>query len=578
MANTNLLSTSTQSFNDIMSNGKIYKVPDFQRDYSWNEDNWEDLWNDLMIAHESDEAHYMGAVVLQIEGNERDKIFKIIDGQQRITTLNLLVLAVIYSINELAERGVDRDENRERSGLLMKYLGEKDPASLTYTGKLFLNDNNNEFYKERLLQFRKPVSLNKLSESEKLLWKSYEFFQKHLRMVFKENGVAMATFLSKTVGELLKFIQITVQNELNAYAVFETLNSRGLELTSTDLLKNFLFMLVSKSSVDLNIVKGQWDRIVASVGLKDFPVFLRYYMNTTEELITKDKLFKRIKLKVKEKQDVLLLLDDLERYSNIYTALTKPNDDLWKTDKKLRELIDALNLFRVTVCYPVLLIVYAKYEAGEFFSLSDFKKVLSSIIQISFRFNIIAKLQTNVMEKKYNETAIKISGKIHNNRLTTAVAIINDLKSIYLDDHDFIQYFELANFNTRNSQQKKILRYILYKIEAEFHLGKKLDYEMDDGTIEHILPESLNDEWGEIFSDTDHEKLVYSIGNMTLLEPSKNKKEAGQKSMEEKKKIYSTSEYAMTKSITVNEWTPKTLNHRLEGLAKKAAGIWKIDF
>jgi Protein of unknown function (DUF1524) len=104
--------------------------------------------------------------------------------------------------------------------------------------------------------------------------------------------------------------------------------------------------------------------------------------------------------------------------------------------------------------------------------------------------------------------------------LTTPKSILQDLQTIYLDDETFRNYFELASFDPKNGQQKKVLRYILYKIEAQFVDGVKADYELDEGTIEHI----------------------------------------------------------MTKDITVREWNPTTLRHRQEKLGKVASGIWRINF
>jgi uncharacterized protein with ParB-like and HNH nuclease domain len=519
-----------------------------------------------MTAHQRDEAHYMGSIVLQIQGDERDKTFWIIDGQQRLTTLNILILAIIKNIRDLSTNGIDSESNTERANLLMNYTGQKDPASLLYSSKLFLNENNDGFYQRHLLNLRKPIG--RLIDSEKLLWNAFEFYDKRIKEVFgqRKDGAEMAGFLNKTVGELLKFIQITVKDELNAYAVFETLNSRGIDLTATDLLKNFLFMMVSKSPSDLHVVKEHWKKIITTVGLNEFPIFLRHFLNTRRELVTKDQLFKTIKQLVSKDQDVMDLLNELEEYAIVYSALSNPYDDLWKTDKEVIEYISALKLFRVTVYQPLLMIVYNS------FSFDQFKKILKATACISFRYNVIAKLQSKDMERTFNQVAIKV----FKYDLQTAASVISELKPIYLSDDTFRQYFELAAFNPRNSQQKKVLRYILYKIEAQMPNGIKTDYELDDGTIEHILPDSHTNEWRQEFSDDAHEKMVYLIGNLTLLEPSKNNKEAAQKPFEDKKVVFATSRYAITNTITVNSWTPNTLKHRQEGLGKTAAGIWRI--
>src|SRR4051812_31147720 len=111
MASVNLLDTKTVNLNEVLGNGKIYKVPQFQRDYSWTQDNWEDLWNDIALVKSTNSPHYMGSVVLQSSGAKQ---FLIIDGQQRFTTLSILTLAFIARIQTLSDNGIDIEANRER--------------------------------------------------------------------------------------------------------------------------------------------------------------------------------------------------------------------------------------------------------------------------------------------------------------------------------------------------------------------------------------------------------------------------------------------------------------------------------
>lgn len=152
MAVGHLLDTKTVNLNDILGNGKIYRVPQFQRDYSWEQDNWEDLWNDIELAAESKNAHYMGSVVLQ---STIGKEYLIIDGQQRFTTLTILTLAVIDAIQKLADKGNEVAQNKERIDILMRqYIGQKDPTSLSYSSKLFLNENNDGFFQNRLMDLK----------------------------------------------------------------------------------------------------------------------------------------------------------------------------------------------------------------------------------------------------------------------------------------------------------------------------------------------------------------------------------------------------------------------------------------
>src|SRR5690606_37465981 len=113
MAMVNLLNTAAKSFLDLIVYGKIYRVSAYQRDYSWTEEQWEDLWSDIIAMHgKPDERHYMGALV--VEGKS-DREFLIIDGQQRIATLSLLALATLAQLDRLASEGVDPEQNRERA-------------------------------------------------------------------------------------------------------------------------------------------------------------------------------------------------------------------------------------------------------------------------------------------------------------------------------------------------------------------------------------------------------------------------------------------------------------------------------
>ena len=544
------------------------QVPLFQRDYSWDEDNWEDLWNDILSSEQTGSVHYMGSVVLQ---NIDGKNYYIIDGQQRFATLSILILALINKIRILADNDVDKEANRERVEILMnQYIGQKDPTSLRYSSKLSLNENNDAFYQQRLVAFKEPVNRMKLSDSEKLLWNAYLFFSKVIDEQFKQDlsGERIAYFLNDIVGERLMFIQIVVENELNAYTVFETLNSRGLELTSTDLLKNYLFSLVAKSETDLRQVRAQWKKIIDIVGLKAFPIFLRQYLNSRMNLISKEYLFKAVKQMVQDGEQVFALLDELEKNAYVYIALFTPDDVLWENDKEIREDIRALTLFRVTQCNSLLMIAYDKL------SVADFKKVLRAIVSLSFRYNVIAKLQTNDMEKVYNRASVRI----FKSEDITVRQILEDIRPIYLNDEDFKRYFEHKVMNTNNRAMRKLVRYIIYKVEAALPKGLHAEFEIETGTREHILPEAYTEDLSADLSEEEAENYRYRLGNLTLLESKKNNREAAAKSFEEKKEIYANSQYALSRKIEASEWTPKMIHHRQARIASVACGIWKIQY
>ena len=560
----NLLDTKTLSFNEFIGNGKIYKVPPFQRDYSWEEENWEDLWNDMNSAYKNKSTHYMGAIVLQDNGGKK---FLIIDGQQRLATLSIFVLAVIKNLQNLIDQKIDPETNKERIEVIYRdFLGNKDAVSLKESSKLFLNENNDKFYQHYLLQFREPNIYRKLSDSQKLLWDCFKYFEKKLEENFKnKSGEEITNFLTKYVAENLMFIQIVVKDEINAYTVFETLNSRGVELTTTDLLKNFLFSFVAKSDIDLDRVKEQWKNIIDIVKLKEFPDFLRYFLNSKYPLVSKRELFKvTIKL-VKNREEVFSLLDDLEKSAELYVAFGNPNDDFWNDKKKEVKYISELKLFGVKLAKSVLLSAYKKFDQQEK------EKLLRVCYVVSFRYNKIGGLNPKVMEAGYNKVAIKI----FNNEIKTAKEVFENIKNaLYVSDENFENAFSTKTIST--NANKKLVRYILLGIENELS-GLDLNYEDNSSTIEHILPENPSLEWDEYFSQEDQEKYSYRLGNYALLKDFDNRKVSNDL-FKYKKEIYLNSEYKISNEIKSEEWTPDVLQIRQKKLAKVACSVWRLDF
>ena len=559
----NLMDSKTVKLSEILFNGRTYKVPPFQRNYSWKEENWEDLWEDILNTEKTGLPHYMGAVIFKVTENE-DELY-IIDGQQRLASIIVLAVACIKFLEEIIEAGIEPEKNKERVDIFSKrFIGDKDATSLFYKSKLVLNRNDNPFFQEYILKRKKPRNLRKLKESQKLLWSAFEYFYKKIKEKFQnDNGENISKFLEKVVAKKLVFIQITVEDDLSAYTVFETLNARGIELAPTDLLKNYIFSLVAES--DIENIEEKWYRIIDTVGFKKFPTFLRYFLNSYRELVRKDKLFKILKREIKDSNDVMTLLDDLEEHALLYAALNNPYDEFWNDfiDKaRIPKHLEALKIFGVTQHIPLIMAVYRKKR-------ELMEKVLRIIVTITFRYNVIGKLNPNDLEKVYNRAAIKISeGKV-----TTLESIFKELKSIYVSDDNFVSDFTYISINTRRN--KKLAKYILVNIE-NYLSGSEYDYDRGEITIEHILPENPSTEWFDSFSEDEIENFVYRVGNLTLLESSKNR-DIGNKPFPEKIEVYETSKFQLTKNINYDEWNKETITRRQKYLASLAKQIWRID-
>lgn len=562
MAVNNLLDTSTVSMSDILGNGKTYAVPPYQRDYSWKRDHWEDLWSDIISIAETDsKVHYMGSVVLQ---DMNDKKYHVIDGQQRFSTLTLIVLATIRQLQTLVDREIEIEENLERIQLLQKkFIGDKDPGSLTYSSKLKLNENNDSFFQSNLLVFRAPLNVKTLQDSDRLLWQAYSFFVERLSLYFdsENSGEKIANFLNKLIAERLMFIQIVVEDELSAYTVFETLNSRGVGLTVTDLLKNYLFSI--SSTVDLPYVKQKWKNIVDIIGLDTFPTFLRHYWISKNKLIRQDHLFRVIRESIQNSTEVIDLLDSLVENALLYNALSNYSDSFWNGDRELKYHVKELVLFKEKQAYPILIATYNNLD------IETFKKVLRFVTVITFRYTVIARLHTNTKEDVYNKAALKISA----GEATSASQIAELIKPLYPSDGDFIN--DLASKSISTKSKKKLVRYILFNIENHVS-SSQYDFEEHPATIEHILPENGNDLYLDQFPSAIHESFVYRIGNYCLLEENKNR-DCDNKSFTEKQEIYKTSTFLSTTQIGYSTWTPSSIDNRQSYLAHKAAAIWRIS-
>jgi hypothetical protein len=561
--------TMNQTYRQLMGNGLVYRIPPFQRDYSWTSDEWDDLWQDIIAMFELDgePAHYMGYLVLQSSDN---KIFDVIDGQQRLTTLSILILAALKSLKQLSDSGNEADRNNQREQQIRNsFIGYLDPITLVPQSKLVLNRHNDRFYQNHIVPLTR-LPQRGLNASEHLLRKAFEWFSDKLGTLPKRNGEDIARFIENLVDKLF-FTVITVTDELNAFKVFETLNARGVRLSATDLLKNYLFSVVSNENPHENEIKkleDDWESIVSLLGSEDFPDFLRVYWNSRYKLVRKSELFKTVRKEIQNKGSVFQLVRNLENSASIYSALKTPTDRLWNDETRAR--LQQLQMFNVRQPMSLLLAAYEKFTGQDPLT---FEKILRAISIISFRYNVICSKQTNEQERVYNDTAAEIMrGNLNNQR-----DILRNLRSIYINDDEFSTSFYNKELRTTNSRNKKLTRYILFEIEKQVS-GNDYDFESDRISIEHVLPENPSEDWPDYQSEAI-ESLTYYLGNMTLLDADDNRN-IGNCAYDKKSVIYASSVYKITQDIAreYTEWNKDKILARQRKLARLALGIWKLEF
>ncbi|MGG7056176.1 DUF262 domain-containing protein [Nitrosomonas sp. ANs5] len=564
--------TANSTFRQLLGNGLSYRVPPFQRDYSWTEDEWDDLWQDILGLFEDDgePAHYMGYLVLQSSDNKR---FDMIDGQQRITTISVMILAALGHLQDLVSAGLDAEKNAKRKEQLQNsYIGYLDPVSLVPRSKLELNRHNNRFYQTYLVPLEK-LPQRGLNASEHQLRKAFNWFKERIRVycgVTDSSGMKLAAFLDNLVDKLF-FTVITVTDELNAFKVFETLNARGVRLSATDLLKNYLFSVISSEDTheaELKALEERWERIVGLLGSESFPEFLRVFWNGRNKLVRKSDLFKTIRKRVVARDTAFELLRDLDYSAALYAALRDSQDATWDSDEKLA--LEQLLMFNVRQPLAMLMACHAKFYEHE---RTDFTRILRAVAVVSFRYNVICNLQAHEQERLYNDIAWKVSTGVY----ARAREVIAALRDVYPDDRQFKAAFAEKALRTANSRNRKVVRYILFEIERQ-RSGQNFDFQSAIYNLEHILPENPSPAWSYI-EESKQDRLIYRIGNMTLLEASRNR-DLGNGDYATKRQVYRQSVFKTTQAVAENydNWDEQKIESRQKQLALVAAGIWKIDF
>jgi hypothetical protein len=560
--------TENRTYRQLLGNGLIYRIPRFQRDYSWDEEHWEDLWDDILgtLPVDGEPAHYMGYLVLQTADN---RTFEVIDGQQRLTTLSLIVLSAMRLLKKPADEGNQADANTKRlEQLRATYIGYLDPVTLTTRNKLALNRNNDTYYRDYLVTLADHLPQRGFPASTHAMRKGFEWFERRLRDRVKaeaDTGMALARFID-TMSDKLFFTVITVADELNAYKVFETLNARGVRLSATDLLKNYLFSVLARggeSAHELDELERRWEAMVGRLGQESFPDFLRMHWNSRKSFARQSELFKTIRNRIDKREAVFELLREMDEDIDTYLALTQPEGSQWPAACK--QSARELRMFSVRQPYPMLMA--ARRRLAD----TDFEALLRATVVIAFRYNVIGSQHTGEQERVYHAAALKL----HRGDVQSLNDVLEALRPVYRGDEAFRADFAEKSIKTTQSRNAKIVRYLLFKLERQAG-GIDFDPESASYTIEHVLPQSPQGGW-EAFSDRDLENFVYRLGNMVMLEAGKNK-ELANKPYADKRPVLQSSGLKLTRTLAEEntEWNPERLQARQQQLAKLATAVWRI--
>ncbi len=555
-----MMEPTNQSFETLIGNGTKYTIPRFQRDYAWTLEQWEDLWADIQTLHK-EHFHYMGYIVLQRKGQHD---FEVIDGQQRLITLSLLILVAMRKVKDLIDTGIDVSANEERlKEITNRFIGVKDIVSLRVTSKLTLNRNNSAFYKSICSQLT-PPNQRSLTATNKLLRNAFEFF---LTKPMGITGEEIARFIGHFSARLM-FTKIVVQDSLNAYKVFETLNARGVQLSTPDLLKNYIFSVIDQNGDvtedTLNELDEQWSSIVSQLGIQNFTDFTRYHHNFQEKFDSKRQLFTSITKQISTAKQGYHYLDSLSFFAPVYAALLNHHDAWWleqhSTYREITGYLEGLSLFGIRQPLTIIMAAFAKFEPSEFVLLVKYLYVLS------IRYNVICHESPGLQENLYNQLAVKVfTGEL---KRASAVKNSEEYKKLYPNDDRFKSHFEGHRMPSRQSSKK--IRFLLSEIEEK--LGHAVNYEQV--TLEHICPYNPDEQWYATFGEGAND-VQDRLGNMVLLA----KDDLKRADFDHKKVAYEQSGFALAvKVASFNVWNAASVNHYQAWLAEQAAQTWRVDY
>lgn len=541
------------SLRDILSHYKVYFVPDYQRPYSWTKDEIEDLFSDIYEVIQTDKNLFFGAMVFH---KKDDKKISIIDGQQRLLTIAIFLYVIKYFYFKLQQQINDSEINSKiayRIGTIGYHLEEQDNDGDVKGIRIIPGEINKEFYKRfvvdtwkedisRKIEIVKEFKSMKKFESTKNIYEAYMYIFDELNKEFngKIEFFEKLKKIQDTILDKFEVVTIEVGDEGDAFKIFETLNDRGLELSSADLIKNYLYSLCSTLiENEFEESKKYWLDMINRAENISLVKYIRHYWIAFQSHVTKDTLFDEIKKSIKNAQEAKKLLFELNKNFGRYIKLIRPSQDSFDNTEIIYYLSE-MNEMNFDLVNPILLKALYLLDNNSI-SEDDFLKILKISLSFLIRYIVVMKEKPSKIEKKIGELA----------RMLNKKSDIQNISHVYLSfapDDSFKEIIKTISLKESDSTYfilKEIERYLRKKrnLEAWRSPGRK------EVNIEHILPKEIeNTKWKDYFNDEEHDVYVNKLGNLTLLGEKLNKSQKNS-FFDKKKDFYKKSTIVMTMDL-----------------------------
>ncbi|GAA1905711.1 DUF262 domain-containing protein [Streptomyces sodiiphilus] len=540
-------------------------MPLYQRTYSWKRDQLSQLWSDIteLLDSDSDDGHFLGSIVIAPSPNGTAsgiQSWLVVDGQQRITTLSVLLCALrdyCHDSFPQLERKID-----------VHYL--KNEFSQSPERYTLLPTQADRQAWIALLE-KSPTA-----GGEDAIGNAYRFFRGRLEHLLTTDGEPSESAVQKIeqlVVSRLSFVLIAAQVGDNVYRIFESLNNTGLKLTQADLLRNYIFMRLP--TIAQRVYEQQWLPIQTQLNNQQLVDLIWLDLVLKKKRATQHSLYR-------EQQKYLDLLGSeeeveewvagLHRMALIFKRILVPESE---SDPKIREALDRLHRWRATVVYPITLRTLLSYEEGDLDSqeVSDILRVVESYLVRQMVVGV-GRAGNNVM---LSDLVASLDGETPS--VKTVTRILTRQRGRFPTDDAVRSAMLEQPFYWRGKEWQK--HFVLRCLEEGIGRTEKLDFAASDLTIEHVLPQTLTKEWRQVLeSDLDedtsieelHERVVHTIGNLTL---SAYNGKLSNKSFEDKKQILAESGLSMNLRIAREpRWGVSEIHQRSEELADLAVKIW----
>ena len=537
----------------------VFSIPVYQRDYNWQEKQCQRLFKDILQTGKNEKvsSYFLGSIVYIHDGiyGVGEKEFHVIDGQQRMTTLTLLFLAIYFKLKGTI---LAKDADKIYNQYVVNPYSEKEIKL-----KLLPPEEN--------LYILNKISHNKFNELEAFqdrnMLKNYLFFEKELENLSFDDMKHLSNGIEKLI-----YIDIALEKgKDDPQKIFESLNSTGLDLSQGDLIRNYILMDLERGEQN-RIYKEIWIPIENNCKVSDgseitsyVSDFIRDYLTLkTEKISSKPKVFETFKAYYEKENDEKL--EDMKKYSEAYSYIIKPS---LEKDKDIQRELDYLKSLDKTVINTFLIGVLKDYKDNTL-EKDELLNILILLQSYLWR-RYITEKPTNALNKIFQGMYGKISrsGNYYENLVDVLMA------EDFPTDEELESALKLKNVY----KDKEKLNYVFKKLENYNH-NELIDFENEKITIEHIFPQKPNKAWKENYSDNELEQMISfkdTISNLTLTGSNSNlSNKAFHEKRDDEVHGYRNSKLYMNKYLgRLEEWNLLSMEARFESLYDDIIKIWK---